>query len=453
MQRKMSALRLTYICLFWASLLIASCANNPVQDANDQTLPTITPIPTAPAAARPAYTVQRGTVQETLAFSGRWLPRDQMTLAFPIAGTVRQVNVRQGDTVNAGQLLADFQITDLEDQLASAELDLQRALASLESGTGGTVKSVTDAEIALANARLSLESTKGGSPWIALDNARISLEDSQRALNDAQRAYDEALSHPEQPASAVDSAYKALESARSNLRTAQNGYFSAAQSFNNHQISVQQQENAVLAAEIALENARSGAGSPDDQQAVLSAQLRVDQIKADIARASLYAPIDAEVLEVIIKPGDNAEAFRTVITLALPEPKEVLANLSVNDTQRLSAGLVGKCQVINQPETAVGCVVRRLPLSSRDADQTTRIAAALESPTSGQLIEVEMPLQVREDVLWLPPTAIRTFQNRTFVVLQTPDGQRSVDVVIGLRTDERVEIISGVSEGDVVVGP
>ncbi len=64
-----------------------------------------------------------------------------------------------------------------------------------------------------------------------------------------------------------------------------------------------------------------------------------------------------------------------------------------------------------------------------------------------------MPLNVRQNVLWLPPAAVRTFQNRTFVVLQTPDGPRSVDVEIGLRTTDRVEIKSGVREGDVVIGP
>ena len=64
-----------------------------------------------------------------------------------------------------------------------------------------------------------------------------------------------------------------------------------------------------------------------------------------------------------------------------------------------------------------------------------------------------MPLQVRENVLWLPPSVIRTFQNRTFVVLDTPDGLRTVDVELGLQTDDRVEIVSGVNEGDVVVAP
>jgi hypothetical protein len=46
-----------------------------------------------------------------------------------------------------------------------------------------------------------------------------------------------------------------------------------------------------------------------------------------------------------------------------------------------------------------------------------------------------------------------TFQNRTFVVLQTPDGPVAINVEIGLRTDDRVEIISGVNEGDIIEAP
>jgi len=435
-------------------IIVAACSpqtgNNPAQ--NQQAAPTSTPIPTAPAVARPTYLVQRGDVQEILEFSGRWQPRDQAALSFAVAGTVRQVTVQRGDTVTAGQLLADYQITDLENQLASAQLDLEAALASLESGSAGEAESVIDAEIALANARLALENTKAQSPWTSVASARIALDDARRNLENAQRAYDDARSRPDQPASAVDSALQALESARSALRSAEISYSSAAQAFNNHQFSIAQQENAVIQAELNLEKARTGAGDPGAQQQVRSVQLNIDQIKANIAASSLYSPIDGVVLEVNIAPGDQVDAFRTVIIVGLPEPKEAIASLAIADAQRLSVGMVGMCQVLNDPDSAVQCVVRQIPLSSRDADQTTRVAASFEGVATNQLIEIQMPLQVRENVLWLPPAAIRQFQNRTFVVLQTPDGPRSVDVQIGLRTDERVEIISGVNEGDVVEG-
>lgn len=448
------ALRLSLMGITLLALIACSPQDQPPgSSAQQQPQATSTSIPTAPAVARPTYVVQRGDVPVILEFSGRWQPRDQAALAFEIAGTIRQVTVQRGDTVTAGQLLADYQINDLEDQLASAQLDLDSALASLETGAEGEAESVVDAEIALANARLQLENTKAQSPWTSVASARLQLDEAQRNLDEAERAYDDARSRPDQPASAVNSALQALESARSSVRSAEIAYSSAAQSFNNHQFSIAQQENQVIQAELNLEKARSGAGDPNAQQSVRSAQLRIDQINADITRSSLYAPIDGVVLEVNIRPGDQVDAFQAVIVVGLPEPQEAVASLAIGDAQRLNVGMVGVCQVLNDLDSAVQCVVRQIPLSSRDADQTTRVAADFDDVATNQLIEIEMPLQVAENVLWLPPAAIRTFQNRTFVVLETPDGPRSVDVQIGLQTDERVEIVSGVNEGDVVQGP
>ena len=421
--------------------------------ARAQDVPTSTPVPTAEVAARPTVVVERGTVEDVFTFTGRWQPRDQMTLSFPINGTVRQVNVQRGDAVSAGDLLADYDISSLENQLDSAQISLETAQSGIFTSATGNVESVENAQISLANARISLENTMNSSPWTSVASSKLSLENAERSLEDAERAYREALSYPEQSASNVDNSYQQLLSAQSSVESARISYFSSAQSFNNHQYSIQQAENSVVQAELNLQRAIDAAAGGVSDENVRSTQLSIDQIKQDIADSSLYAPIDGVILEVSISPGDTVAAYDTVIVMGLPEPKEVIANLAIADANRLSVGMVGRCQVINQPDTAVGCAIRSIPLSSQDADQTTRVAAGLENVTENQLIEVEMALEVRENVLWLPPSVIRTFQNRTFVVLETPDGLLTVDIVLGLQTDDRVEIVSGVNEGDIVVAP
>jgi multidrug efflux pump subunit AcrA (membrane-fusion protein) len=410
-------------------------------------------VPTAEVAARPTYVVQRGTVQDVFTFTGRWQPRDQMMLSFPVNGTVRQVTVKRGDAVSAGTLLADYDISDLENQLSSAQIKLETALSNVDSSAVGGIQSVENAQISLANARLSLENTKAGSPWTSVASARLQVEAAEQSLADAQRSYNEALSHPENPASAVDNAYQQLLNAQQQLESAQISYFSAAQNYNKYDYSIEQAENAVLQAELNLQRALDEAAGGVSDESVRSAQLEIDQIRKKIVDSSLYAPIDGVILDVYIAPGNSVQAYATVIVIALPEPKEVIASLAISDANRLSVGMTGACQVMNRPETAVGCIVRSIPLSSKDADQTTRVAASLAGVADNQIIEVQLPLEVREDVLWLPPSVLRTFQNRTFVVLETPDGPRTVDVQLGLQTDERVEIVSGVSEGDVVIAP
>jgi HlyD family secretion protein len=449
------ALRKTITCnLILIGLAATSCTGTPAAtQVAQQPAETATPVPTVPAAVRPTYLVQRGDVQEVLTFSGRWLPRDQVQLSFQIAGTVRRVNVQRGDTITAGQLLADYQITQLEDQLATANLQLEAAKASLVLGGVGSSGSVADAEVALANAKLARDSIKRGNPWPDVAVARVDLDTAKRALVSAQRAYDDAISRPNNTAATIEAAFDALAAAKDKVRSAQALYDKAAVLYSQYQPTILVAENQVIAAQLALARAKSGGADPQRAQAVQASQLAVDQIRASIRQSSLFSPIDGEVLEVLIKPGDQVAAFAVVLTVGRPEPREAVATLAIADAQRLSVGLLGICQEINRPETAVQCIVRRIPLDAREADQTTRVAASLENVITGQLIEIMMPLQVRKNVLWLPPAAVRTFQNRTFVVIQTPGGQRVADVEVGLRTPDRVEIKSGVNDGDVVIGP
>ena len=72
--------------------------------------------------------------------------------------------------------------------------------------------------------------------------------------------------------------------------------------------------------------------------------------------------------------------------------------------------------------------------------------------TLGELAEVTITLEEKAGVLWLPPAAIRRFQGRRFVVVQDGVAQRRVDVLIGIESEDRVEILEGLEEGQVVIG-
>ena len=55
--------------------------------------------------------------------------------------------------------------------------------------------------------------------------------------------------------------------------------------------------------------------------------------------------------------------------------------------------------------------------------------------------------------MWLPPQAVRTFEGRSFVVIQEASAQRRIDVRVGIRSDDRVEILDGLAEGQVIIAP
>lgn len=453
---------MVYLVMILMTFVLSACSlgsSIPLEQSTAPELgqsaePTVTPIPTAPSAARPVHIVTRGAVEEVLSFSGRWLPRDQEQLAFQTGGTVRQVNIRQGDAVQVGQVLADLQINELENQLTDALINLETLQLRLLSGSEGSEQAVIDAAFGLAEANMSLDGARNSYNWTSIDDARRGINAAERALENAKRNYNDVISRADSSASAVDGALQQIQSAEDGLAQAWSSYYSISQSWYQQDLSVNRAENAVIRSEMALERAQAGVGvDPEQIQSLRQAEIAIRRLEEQIANSTLVSSIEGVVLEVSIQPGATAEAYKTVMVIGIPEPKEAIANLAFNDTQRLNEGQIGVCQEANRPETAVQCIIRRLPLTNRDADQTVRVAATLPDVALGRLVDIRMPLQSRTDVLWLPPAAVRTFQNRTFVVIEGADGQRVVDIEIGLRTADRVEVISGLQEGDQVVLP
>jgi multidrug efflux pump subunit AcrA (membrane-fusion protein) len=70
----------------------------------------------------------------------------------------------------------------------------------------------------------------------------------------------------------------------------------------------------------------------------------------------------------------------------------------------------------------------------------------------GELATVLITLEKKDNALWLPPAALRAFQGRDFVVIQDGSVQRRVDVKLGIKGEDRVEVLDGVQEGQVVIG-
>ena len=120
--------------------------------------------------------VTTGTIQQTVASSGTIEPASQATLNFPVSGTVTAVDVKAGQAVTAGQVLATVDTTALSEEVNAAQAQLTAAndrLAADEASGASTSQidsdqaSVTSAESSLSTAQTnlkdaSLTSTIGG---------------------------------------------------------------------------------------------------------------------------------------------------------------------------------------------------------------------------------------------------------------------------------------------------
>lgn len=374
------------------SLLPASRAERAAADA-----PTPTPIPTPIVPVKPTYTVKRGEIVDEITFSGRISPVVEEELFFRAAGRVRSVFAKRNEMVKKDQVLAELEIDSLERELKTAQLSLDRA------------------QVILDEAQHNLEED--------IKVAQINVEMEQIKLASLQ-----SKSSPDQGAVAL-------------------------------------QAKQVEIAQIALDRLKEGV-NPLLLNDVERAKLDVTRLNAEIAESQIIAPFDGQLLSVSLTPGQAVDAFRPVVTVADVTNLEVSADLLSNQMQDLAEGMPASVVLVSRPGVVLHGTIRQLPYpygsgggkaqTIEDQDKSTRFS--LEESASdagfnmGDLVRVTVELERKDNILWVPPQAIRVFDGRRFAVLLDGDTRRRVDVTVGIETQDQVEIEEGLEEGQVIEG-
>jgi multidrug efflux pump subunit AcrA (membrane-fusion protein) len=378
--------------------ILAGCALLPAVNTDRATdgLPTPTPIPTAVVPVKPTYVVQRGELVSQLEFSGRVSPQVEEDLFFRTDGRVRTVLAKRNDMVTEGQILAELEIEGLERELETGQLELERAQVRLEQAQSAHEYEVAVAQTNLEMAQLRLQSMQSGA---APDLTAIAIQEKEVELAQLE----------------VDRLAEGID--------------------------------PLLASD------------------VTRAELAVAKIQAEIAESQIIAPFDGRLLSISLTPGQAVTAYGPVSTIADVSQLEVSADLVSNQMEDLSEGMPAVIFLTSRPGVTLSGSVRQLPYpygsggrgqTVEDMDKSTRVTIDA-SPTEegfelGDLVRVTVELERKADVLWLPPQALRIFDGRRFALLQDGDVQRRVDVTVGIETPERVEIESGLEEGQTVVG-
>jgi HlyD family secretion protein len=452
--------------------LLAACATGSAA----QTEPT--PIPTPIVPEKPTYTVQRGTVSNVLELRGRVSPVQQQDLFFRTTGAVNSVNVKRGDTVKARDVLAYLGEREaLESALADAELEVLRAEKELNNLLAEADLKSAEAHLAMLEARQELIKAeknrvnknyrRGSDTSIAAARAEYLM-----AENFVEQAEGEYLSMTNLPESDYNriNALSALASAKRQRDLARGNLTYLESSPTEEEILQAEVELAIARAEAeAAEREYERLKNGPDPFEVKLAEAALEKAKASQKKAmaslenlEIAAPFDGEILNVTISAGSQVNAFQNVISMADPSTLEVTSLPTAEELTQLSVGQAALVRLASHPGTDLPGEVRQMPYTgsttstSTEQSRDTSVRISLDDSTVemnlGELATVIIQLEERQDVLWLPPAALRVFQGRDFVLVQDGDVQRRVDVRIGLRTRDRVEIQEGLAEGQVVLG-
>jgi multidrug efflux pump subunit AcrA (membrane-fusion protein) len=440
-------------------LVVAGCTQASPDSAQGQATPT--PLPTPIVLEKPTYLVQRGTVIKTLEFTGRVSPVTEQELFFRTDGFVTDIFVARGDMVAAGEILAQLDIDDLENQLADARLNLQTAETQLAQAEQKNADDLIDAQTELENKQLQRQQQQlDTSTGTSVAEAQINLSRAEQTEADAEREYNEALERSWETDEVRDNYKRQWDRAQEDLRVAQLRYRDALNASTSRSVDTDLVDAEIAQIELRIERLSRGV-DPLLALDVEKAQLQVTELEGKIANARLTAPFEGQVLSLSIQAGDGVQAFDGVLVLADPTELEISADLNADDLAELSVGQPANLTLRNRPEDDLSGSVRQLPASfsgsnvSSDDDDSVRVT--IDSPPAGldigELANVTIILEERDDVLWVNPSAIRTFQGRNFVVVEDDDGnRRRVDVQLGIESADRVELLEGANAGELIIG-
>ncbi len=213
---------------------------------------------------------------------------------------------------------------------------------------------------------------------------------------------------------------------------------------------------------------------PTRERDLTKAKLNVQAIERQMEERRLRAPYDgrivaiglnaqsvAQPLSVRPKIGDNIPAFVPIIALARPDQLEIAIPAERGRATELVVGQTVSLTHGPAPGRSFTATVVAIPVHSLNTGaqpappQVVRIGLPADAPplSIGDYVEIQVVHKVHADTLVLHPLAVRRFSGRTFVVVEEDGKQRRADVKLGLETPDLVEIVSGLREGDKVVGP
>lgn len=457
-------------------MTLASCTGN---SSGSEVTPT--PFPPPVVAQKPTYTVQKGIVVRSLRLQGRVTPIRQQDLSFRTDGFVREIYVARGDIVAEGDVLARLDEPEkYASDITSAQLELEKARHDLEALILEAPMKAADAQLAVIDATLDLRQAElkrtrmdypRTSDELVVENAHTDYLLAKLALKEAKSAYHK-VDHKRETNPERVAALKALISAQQQFDRALAVWNWYLLPYSPEEINRAEAELAlsVAAFDQTMEEWKRIKDGPDPYELRL-AEARVNDAEARLAGAQkalqaieLHAPFGGEILSLAISPGSQVTAFKPVMTLSDPTELEIVAYPSSGDLSALGIDQAASIQLVSRTSGNLTGYVSQVPfiggISSSETGTTSQdvsVNIALDDPTFAltlnEVATIIIELETREGVLWLPPTALRTFQGRDFVFIDDNGVQRRVDVRLGLRSDERVEILEGLREGQVVIGP
>lgn len=477
---------------------LAACSVRP-----SQPVPTFVPPFTPTPQPGEVYTVQRGTLSQVLEVRGRVVARREEMLFFPLGGYLKALEVQVGQTVQAGQIIAELDAASLEDQLLDAEFYLQRAEGELARAR--TVSETLSLEIEALEIQIEQEQAAAAQ---AVAEARGELNIATAELQNCQALltrYQKAIAPAETEVRRAQLAYNQVaylwneaEKQKSGEAVPPPGYAQAVAALESATLKLEQAKDSVTAqqaeceatkAELALKRSALNYRTriKDLEVGRLQAEKRrlekeqeinrltiqtleeevryrqtvVDRRRQRLAEAQLRAPFDGVIVSVEKRIGEELEPYDPLGAIADPSAFRVEATVLEEDILKLAVGQPAVITLDAYADTSFEGTLTEIgssPIVWQGKNAYTvylDFVDPVQVPASIRMgVDIRIRVTEKEDVLRVPVAAVIRQGTRAFVTRLNEDGSlEQVEVELGASDGQWIEVLTGLRKGQKIQIP
>ncbi|MEA2667568.1 MAG: hypothetical protein QOJ33_502 [Chloroflexota bacterium] len=419
---------------------------------------------TPAAVAIRTSTADRGTVSSVVSGTGSLLPAGRMNVSFKQPGILTEVDVKVGDKVTTGQLLARIDSTTQQAALAQAQASLASAQANLQT----TQSPLTSAQVAQLQHQVS--------------NAQQSYNDTVASVNATNQADAATVASDQAKVNSecgIDPASVACSQARAQLASDQSKQHMDAISGQSRINSSSQQitssrDNLAVQTQVKPNALASG------QAQVASAQAQVSAAQLAVNQTTLAAPTSGVVISINGVPGETAGSGTAQSPGSLaPQPSSggtgggssgfmviddtssfvAVMPFAETDAARLAANQTTAFTFDAIPTLTIsGHVLSISPSATVVSNVVDYYVSFVLNRTDPRLREgmtanASVTVAQADNAVRVPNAAVRTTGGTTMVTVLSKGQQVPTEVITGVVGDTYTEIKAGLNEGDTVVLP
>ena len=338
--------------------------------------------------------VERAPLSRTVTVTGTLAAEEQVMLSLKVTGRLDQVLVDLGSHVERGQVLAKLTPTDFDLRLRQSEAALQQA-----------------------RARLGLDPF-GGSDAVEIEKTAL-VRQAQASLEEARRQRERIATFVQRGISARAD----LESADAQLQIADGRYQDALEEVRNRQ--------AVLAQRVSER----------------------DLARQQLDDTSLRSPIDGVIRERLAFAGEYRAAGTPIFTVVRQNPLRLQLAVPERVSPAVRMGQTVKVSIEGDPDAYPGRVAR---LSPAITEGTRTLPIEVEVPNEagklrpGTFAKAEIVIDEEAGFI-VPQSALVVFAGVEKLLIVREGTAHEQRVRAGRRVGDRVEILEGVTSGDLVI--